>query len=373
MHLTTLTLTSFRNHTQYDLRDLTPGFTAFIGPNGAGKTNILEGISLLAPGRGLRSADIADIQPLGRCDPWSVHADITGRYGPQSLGVGLDATSNRRRVHVNGAAIKSAADAAIIMNAVWLTPREDRLFIDGAAARRKWLDRWVFTADPAHAGRITRLDRLLAERNRLLALPRPDALWLDALEDDLAATALAVTLARADYIDRLQGEIARATSNDFPMPTLALQGFMEGQIGAAPAVHIETMYRQALMTARVADAASGATRLGPHRSDIAVAYATKNMPAAQCSTGEQKALLFALFLAHARLITREQTEPPVLLLDEITAHLDPARRGALFDHLSALGAQVFLTATTYDQVSDAPGVRIEQLGDGITQIQKEVA
>lgn len=365
MHLTALTLSYFRSHVRFALADLPLGFIALTGPNGAGKTNILEAISLLTPGRGLRHAETADLQPhdtLAMTAPWSIHARVQGAYGPQDIGVGLDPLNNRRVTHLNGAKAKSTADLAEIVNCVWLTPREDRIFLDGASARRKMIDRWVFSADPAHAGRLTRLERLLSERNRILSMPRSDPLWLDALEDDLAGTAMAVATARVDYLDRLRTVMDATPDDEFPRAQVMWTGYLEDQIGTAPSLQIEQNYRAVLADIRVRDANVGATTLGPHRADLDVVYRAKNMPAAQCSTGEQKALLFALFLAHARLVRNEVGDAPIVLLDEVTAHLDPARRTLLFSHLNDLGAQVFLTATTDDQVMDAPGVRTEHVG-----------
>jgi DNA replication and repair protein RecF len=394
MYLTALTLSHFRSHTHFVLTNLSPGFIGLTGPNGAGKTNVLEAISLLTPGRGLRHAEISELQqqchpgnaegvirdllpahdwmkvpgraPLGlaRDDtvgPWSIHARVHGAYGPQDIGVGLDPMTNRRINHINGAKAKSTADLADIINCIWLTPREDRIFMDGSSTRRKMIDRWVFSADPAHAGRLTRLERLLSERNRLLSMPRPDPLWLDALEDDLAPTAMAVSTARVDYLDRLRTILDTTPRDDFPHAHVTWTGYLEDQIGTAPSLQIEQNYRATLKECRGRDAAVGATTHGPHRADLTVIYAAKNMPAAQCSTGEQKALLFTLFLAHARLVQHQTGDAPLILLDEGAAHLDPTRRGLLFNHLTDLQAQVFLTATTDDQVSDAPNVRIEHI------------
>lgn len=393
MHLSSLTLTAFRNYDHLTLPDLSSGFIAFAGHNGAGKTNILEAISLLSPGRGMRNAEISDIQQREYCrpdegrepdvarsrpspgrqdSPWAIHARIMGRYGPQDIGLGMDTVKNRRITRVNGAPVKSQADLAELIRCVWLTPLQDRLFIDGASARRKLIDRWIFIADPAHAGRMIRLERLLSERNRLLSMSRVDPLWIDAVEADLAATAVAVMSARIDYLDRLRGSIARSTSIHFPAPTFRMAGFMDDMIGSVPAVMAEKYYLDRLRETRASDASAEATTMGPHRVDIHVEYAAKNMPAHVCSTGEQKALLFSLFLAHTRLIRDECGEAPLILLDEITAHLDPARRAALFDHLRDLGAQVFLTATTSDQFTDIPSAQIFNVTDGLVSPTKDI-
>lgn len=384
MHLSSLTLTAFRNYDHLTLSDLSSSFIAFAGHNGAGKTNILEAISLLSPGRGMRNAEIADIQQKGviptkagtspaldprlhgdDTHPWAIHARMMGRYGPQEIGLGMDAIKNRRITRVNGAPVKSQADLAELVRCVWLTPLQDRLFIDGASARRKLIDRWIFTADPAHAGRMTRLERLLSERNRLLSMPRVDPLWIDAVDADLATTSIAVMSARVDYLDRLRGSVARTNTLHFPTPTFHMTGFMDDMIGSVPAVAAEKYYLDRLHDNRARDAGVEATTMGPHRVDIQVEYPDKNMPAHACSTGEQKALLFSLFLAHTRLIRDECGEAPIILLDEITAHLDPDRRAALFDTLRNLGAQVFLTATTADQFNDIPSAQIFNVENGV--------
>lgn len=387
MHLTSLTLTAFRNYDHLALADLSSKFVAFAGHNGAGKTNILEAISLLSPGRGIRNAEIADIQqrteqyhpgntwdpdvsrsrpaPERHSSPWAIHASVMGRWGPQDIGLGIDPIKNRKITHINSAPAKSQSDLAELIRCVWLTPLQDRLFIDGASARRKLIDRWIFTTDPAHAGRMTRLERLLSERNRLLSMPRVDPLWIDAIDHDLATTAIAVMSARVDYLDRLRGSVARARSSHFPTPIFHMTGFMDDIIGSVPAVTAEQYYLDRLHENRAHDTALESTSMGPHRVDIHIEYRDKNMPAYACSTGEQKALLFSLFLAHTQLIRDEVGEAPIVLLDEITAHLDPARRAALFECLHNLGAQVFLTATTSDQFSDIPSAQIFDVEDGV--------
>jgi DNA replication and repair protein RecF len=373
MHITSLSLNAFRNHAALKLRDLPSGLIAISGPNGIGKTNILEAISLLSPGRGLRHADTADLQAQhmdANTTPWSLHTQLQGRYGPQDMGMGFDPVSGRRLVKLNGETIKNQDDRNDLFRCVWLTPAQDRLFMDAASSRRKFLDRWVFSNDSAHAGRISRLDRLLAERNRLLATPSPDPLWLDALEQDLSETSLAIAVARTDYLDRLRHQIDRYQDAEFPQPDIKLSGFLEDQIGHEPALAIEQDYRTALKQNRARDASLEATTIGPHRSDMMVTYRAKNMPASECSTGEQKALLFALFLAHTRLIRDEWGETPVLLLDEMTAHLDPARRDALLGLLHDLQCQTFLSATTRDACGTHSAIHHVTLDDIIAREQR---
>lgn len=370
MHLASLFLTRFRNYADLTLRDLSPGLIALTGPNGAGKTNVLEAISLLFPGRGLRHARLEDMQSRGvpvAQGGWGVHAHIEGPLGRQNIGVGLDPATGRRVVHLNGSVLKSAAEQAELIRCVWLTPAQDRLFLESSSMRRKFLDRWVFGADPAHAGRISRLERLLAERNRLLTLDRADPLWLNAVEHDLSETALAVAIARTDYVDRLRMQIDATPADDlFPTPHIALSGFLEDRIGSEPAVAIEQDYRAMLHTQRARDAQFEATSIGPHRSDLHVQYAIKNMPASDCSTGEQKALLFSLFLAHVRLMhAQHDSEAPILLLDEIAAHLDHARRQALLARLRHLGAQVIMTATSADAFVDCGPIEMIEIENGV--------
>ena len=368
MQISSLSLSAFRNYTQLALRDMPAGLIAFTGANGAGKTNILEAISLLSPGRGLRNAEASELQ--SRNTPhtqmgWSIHARLGGEYGQQDLGIGIDPMTGKRLTRLNGETLKNSTDRGELFTAIWLTPAQDRLFLDAAGSRRRFLDRWVFTADPAHAGRISRMERLLSERNRLLSLTAPDPIWLDALEQDLSETAIAVAIARNDYVAQLSNELATADDTyHFPRPTLRLSGFLEDRIGIEPSLAIETDYRTMLVRNRARDAAIGATTIGAHRSDLLVGYAAKNMPAHACSTGEQKALLFSLFLAHTRLLARKLGTPPVLLLDEIAAHLDPDRRTALLAELSTLGAQTFMTATTADCFAQTPAVHIVAINNG---------
>lgn len=376
MQITSLSLSAFRNYTTLSLGDLPGGLIALVGPNGAGKTNILEAISMLSPGRGLRSADLPELQSrdlAANTSPWGIHARLIGRYGPQDMGVGLDPVANRRLVRLNGEPMKSSSDRADLMRCVWLTPTHDRLFVDAASARRKLLDRWIFSADPAHAGRTSRMERLISERNRLLAADRADPLWLDALENDLSETGLAIAVARTDYIERLRAQIEKLDDPLFPHPDLHLSGFLEDRIGHEPALQIEQDYRDMLRANRPRDKAIEATSVGPHRSDLIVTYRAKKMPARECSTGEQKALLFALFLSHARLLrTEAMGDAPILLLDEITAHLDPARRDALLTQLSALAGQVFMTATTAEPFMSTPSTTIIEIEGGTIKRRQQL-
>lgn len=348
-YLTRLQLHHFRCYDSARLNDLPAGMIVLCGPNGAGKTNILEAVSLLSPGRGLRGAKAGDMQRRSSESPWAVSAEIMTDVGPVSLGTGLDTEKGRRIIRINGETVRTQTALADYMACVWLTPQMDRLFIEGAAARRRFLDRMLFAFDPGHAGRMTRYENALRQRAKLLQESRSESAWLNSLEAQMAETGVAVAAARADFVCRLQEACDRAEIEEtqyFPQGKLALHGFLEEALENSPAVTVEENFIHMLTNGRRQDAESGGTAsAGPHKSDLHVFYAEKNMEAALCSTGEQKALLTGLILAHARLMTAERGAPPVLLLDEIAAHLDEKRRAALFDLLESLGGQVWMSGT----------------------------
>lgn len=368
--LARLALSDFRCYVRAELAP-EPGAVVLTGPNGAGKTNLLEAISFLAPGRGLRRALIGAIDrrppangaaiaaPAPTPGPWAVAARLAGPEGPVELGTGrdpaapADAARPRRLVKVDGAFMRGQASLAAHLSVSWLTPQMDRLFLDGAGDRRRFLDRLVYGFDPEHAGRVAAFDHALRERARLLRgeVARPDPAWLDALEEQMAARGVAIAAARAALVERL-ALAAGETAGPFPVPVLAMTGALEAWLAAMPALAVEDRLKAELAAGRRQDAASGGAIAGPHRSDLAVADRRTGMPAADCSTGEQKALLLALVLAHARLQAAERGAPPILLLDEVAAHLDAGRRAALFDELLALGGQVWLTGT--DEALFAP-------------------
>ena len=353
-----LRLSDFRCYVRAEL-DLAPRPVVLTGPNGAGKTNLLEAISLLAPGRGLRRALIGALDRRPRPEapaapgPWAVAARISRPDGEVEIGTGRDpaappdAPRPRRLVKIDGGLVRGQAALAAQLTLSWLTPQMDRLFLDGAAERRRFLDRLVYGFDPEHAARLAAYEHALRERARLLrgeGPTRPDPAWLDALEEQMATRGIAIAAARLALVERL-AEAAAATVGPFPTPALALAGTVEDWLTSGPALAAEDRLRAALAAARRADGDSGTTAVGPHRSDLKVADRRSGMPAAECSTGEQKALLIALVLAHARLQAAERGAPPVLLLDEVAAHLDSARRAALFAELLALGGQSWLTGT----------------------------
>ena len=317
-----------------------------VGPNGAGKTNLIEAVSLFAAGRGLRRARLEDLPMAGGDGSFAVVAEIDGALGPATLGTGVEGQGDGvRKFRINGEPVRSAAAFADHLRVVWLVPAMDGLFAGPPAERRRFLDRLVLAVDPAHAGRVGALERALRSRNRLLEARHPDAYWLDAVERETAELAVAVAGARAETVRRLSGVLAdrRDPASVFPWAEIALEGSIEKAIGEAPATDIEDRYRAALKAGRGRDAAAGRTLEGPHLTDLAVTHGPKGIAAGETSTGEQKALLLNLVLAHAGLVTAMTGLAPVLLLDEVAAHLDPARRTALFEALVALRLQVIMT------------------------------
>jgi DNA replication and repair protein RecF len=340
-----LTLTEFRSYRQVRLE---AGASPIVltGPNGAGKTNLLEAVSLLSPGRGLRAARPAELQRIGSLPdaPWGVAATIDGPGGAALVGTGREFGTERRVVQIDGKPAKSQAALAELLTILWLTPQMDRLFAEGAKSRRRFLDRLVFGFDAAHAGRATRYESALRQRARLLAERPRETAWLDAVEAEMAATGVALAAARRDMVARLERALA-AASGPFPRPILAAEGAVEARLAAEPALAAEDWLRAALAANRPADQARGETAIGAHRSDFAVTDADKGVPASLASTGEQKALLVAIVLAAARLIAAERRRAPILLLDEVAAHLDGDRRAALFEEIVALAVQAWLTGT----------------------------
>ncbi len=354
-----LTLSDFRCYGEQRLEaDSRP--IVITGPNGAGKTNLLEAVSFLVPGRGLRGARLAEVgrrQPPGEggapARPWAVAARLHTPAGTVEIGTGIEATAGgpqRRVVHIDGRPAKSQAALAEHLSVLWLTPRMDRLFAEGATARRRFLDRLVFGLDPAHAGRVSASNRAMGERTRLLGKGRHggrsnwDPAWLAALEDTMTEKGVAVAAARREAAARLNG-ISAETSGPFPGAVLEVRGMVEDWLDEGPALAAEDRLRQALAASRKADAESGGTGAGPHKSDLKVRHLATGQAAGKCSTGEQKALLIAIVLANARIQAAEWGAPPLLLLDEVVAHLDRRRREALFEEVAALGAQAWLSGT----------------------------
>ncbi len=360
-----LTLTDFRcyRHLRLDL-EATP--VVLTGLNGAGKTNLLEGLSFLVPGRGLRRARLADVvrreKDAKNGDPdsslrppsssWGVAATVLTPAGEVEIGTALekaaDGKRDKRLVKIDGETVKSQAALAEHVGALWLTPQMDRLFLEGPGARRRFLDRLVFDTDPAHAGRVNAYEHAMRERIRLLRAgavgPMADAGWLASLEDTMATRGVAVAAARLDVARRVGSHLAAGTGA-FPGAAIEAAGIVETWLGEGPALAAEDRLRDRLAQERDRDAAEGRTATGPHKSDLKVRHLGNGQGAEFCSTGEQKALLVALVLGTARMRTQERGTAPLLLLDEIAAHLDARRLRVLFDEISGLGAQVWLTGT----------------------------
>src|SRR6266571_3771686 len=343
-----LTLTHFRNYRAASLE--TRGDVAvLVGPNGAGKTNCIEAISFLSPGRGLRRVTLDDVADNQGDGSWAVSAEVEGALGLATLGTGIDApgveaAATSRRCRIDREPVSSATAFGDHLRMVWLTPSMDGLFLGAASERRRFFDRLVLAIDSEHSSRVSALDRSLRSRNRLLEVRNYDDHWCDAVERETAELAVAVAATRGQTAARLTGMLnARAQASAFPSAQIALDGWMENALLTEAATAVEDRYRQILRDNRPRDAIAGRTTDGPHLTDLQVIYAPKSMPARDASTGEQKALLIGLVLAHATLVAEMTGIVPLLLLDEVVAHLDPNRRTALFDELRKLGAQVWLT------------------------------
>ncbi len=346
MPLTRLALTDFRS---YAAALIAPGagFVLLSGDNGAGKTNLLEAVSLLAPGRGLRGAALGEMARVDGSGGFSVAA----RLGDIELGTGtLAAAPERRQLRINGAPASVNA-LGEWLSVLWLTPAMDRLFAGAAGDRRRFLDRLTLALEPGHARHAARYEAAMRARNKLLADDQPDAAWLASLEAAMAEHGAAIAEARARIVAGLDARLGEAPNDDFAGAGIALEGWASGDLAAT------------LVTNRARDAAAGRATEGPHRQDLAVAHRTKQMPAALCSTGEQKALLLGLVLAHSELVTERRGEPPLLLLDEVAAHLDPRRRAALFARLDGRG-QVWLTATEPELFAEIGNASHFRVADG---------
>lgn len=342
-----LKLTDFRNYTQAGLV-LDGRHVVLVGKNGAGKTNFMEAISLLSPGRGLRRAVLSDMPRIGAEASFTIFASIHGMNGEADIGTGTETTEEDnlvRRLRINGSPAKSVDDLTDHLRILWLTPAMDGLFTGPSAERRRFLDRLVLSLDPAHGRRANDFERAMRSRNRLLSEGRFDPSWLSGIEQQMAALGVAMAAARREMLGLLAGLIeADRQTSPFPSAELSLTGFLD-ELGDLPAFELEERYLEVLAQSRHRDAAAGRTLEGPHRADLTVRHIEKNMDAERCSTGEQKALLIGLVLAHARLVATMTGFAPILLLDEIAAHLDEGRRAALFDRIDALGGQAFMTGT----------------------------
>lgn len=343
-----LTLADFRCYARLRL-DADSRPVVLTGPNGAGKTNLLEALSFLAPGRGMRRASLADLARHGSgAVVWGVAAVLDGPMGRVEIGTGREAGAERRAIRVDGQPAKAQMLAGLV-SALWLTPAMDRLFIEGAGGRRRFLDRLVLGQDEGHASRSGAYEHAMRERSRLLRTGNADGRWLAALEETMARHGVAMARARVRAVARLD-QACRQGVGVFPAAHLSLVGEVEEWLSQRPdsdeaAAEAEDRLRAALLRARARDAAAGAATLGPHRTDLSVRHGGKDLPAGQCSTGEQKAVLVSIVLAQARVRTEIGGQAPLLLLDEVVAHLDETRRRALFDELAGLNAQSWMTGT----------------------------
>jgi DNA replication and repair protein RecF len=342
-----LTLTNFRNYHTAAIA-IEHHTIVLVGPNGAGKTNILEAISFLTPGRGLRHATLEDVAFSEGDGTWAVAAEVEGALGVVTLGTGIDLPSvetklTSRRSRIDREPVPSASAFSDHLGVLWLVPAMDGLFTGPASDRRRFLDRLVLAIDAEHGARVSALERALRSRNRLLGEPRPDEHWLDAIEHETAELAVAVAAARSQMVELLSDALAARDDPTFPSAQIALDGWMEALVRTYPAIEIEDRYRTVLRENRERDRAAGRTLDGAHVTDIKVTYVAKAVAARDASTGEQKALLIGVVLANAELVARLTGFAPVLLLDEVVAHLDPDRRAALFDALERLGSQVWMS------------------------------
>ena len=346
LNITRLTLTDFRNH--LDLR-IEPGLPliCIFGPNGAGKTNILEALSLLVPGRGLRGQDFPVLARLNGSGGWAVAAVADTPQGHTSIGTSFDGgVATARKVAVDGQVQKSSGVLSQYLKMLWLTPAQDRLFMGPASDRRRFFDRMVASFNDTHMMHVSSYEKLMRERNALLREISADPTWLKAVETQMAEQAVAIAAARNEAVGLLAKHFASGLAQGpFPWGVLQLHGEIEELVAHKPAVQAEDEYAKILADSRGLDRSQHRAMRGPHRTDISVQHGPKSTAAELCSTGEQKALLIGLVLAQARVAKEILGAAPILLLDEVAAHLDQARRGGLFETLSAIGAQAWMTGT----------------------------
>jgi len=360
--LSRLKLTDFRNYAGLSLA-LDGRHVVLTGQNGAGKTNLMEAVSFLSPGRGLRRAAYGDVPRAGGEGGFSVFATVDGMMGEVDIGTGTEGGEDggqARKLRLNGTPARTVDELLEHLRVLWLTPSMDGLFTGPSADRRRFLDRLVLSLDPGHGRRAADFEKAMRGRNRLLSEGRPDPAWLTALERQMAELGIAMAHARHELVGLLSGLVEAARDGGpFPSATMRLSGFLDEE-WQRPAYEIEEIYLALLQDGRYRDAAAGRTLEGPHRADLLIRHREKDMEAERCSTGEQKALLVGLILAHAGLVTGMTGHAPVLLLDEIAAHLDEGRRAALFDRVDVLGGQAFMTGTDR-AMFDALGERAQFL------------
>lgn len=353
---------NFRNYSSLSL-EFSDQATIFYGANGSGKTNILEALSYLTSGRGLRRASLNDVVQVGFEDGgFSIFSQIQHEFDTVKIGVGAQPTINSladdengtdrqatkysKNIRIDGESHKNSTVLGDYVRAIWLTPSLDRLFTGPANERRKFFDRFVTGFDPSHNARTSRFEKAMRERNKLLEKNILDDVWLSGVEAQMAEQAVAIAAARREVALHLSALLNAGSQSAFPFARIAMQGDLEQLIGEKPAIEVEDIYLKKLKDNRPYDQMSGRTQFGPHKSDLLAWHGTKNIEAKKCSTGEQKALLIAVLLAHAKLVDQVSGDAVlIMLLDEITAHLDAHRRAALFEELGDLNAQLFMTGT----------------------------
>ena len=373
-----LILQDFRTYASLDL-PVSRSLVALVGENGAGKTNVLEAISLFMPGRGLRRAELGEMARQGGPGSFAISLTLDAPYGEHRLGTGLEHQNENARAsricRIDGATASSPTAFAEFLRVVWLTPDLDALFRGPAGDRRRFLDRLVLAVDAEHGTRVNALERALRSRNRVLEENPDDRLWLDALEREVAELAIAVAAARRETVERLAALIfeTRAEDSPFPFATMGLEGEIDSLVTTLPAVDAEDRYRAILRDNRPRDRAAGRTLVGPQASDLLVRHGPKDIPANTASTGEQKALLIGLVLAHAQLVASMSGIAPFVLLDEVAAHLDPRRRAGLFAALESLGGQVWMTGADPSLFAELEGrADVLQVSPGVIEPLKPV-
>ncbi|WP_068084642.1 DNA replication/repair protein RecF [Polycladidibacter stylochi] len=350
-----LSLTDFRNYTHATLH-FSSSMVAFCGPNGSGKTNLLEAISFFSPGRGLRRCVLSDASRANGAGGWAVNCQMTGAFEETRIGTGLTLGETSRKLRIDGDEVRSSEVLLEYLRVLWLVPSMDGLFTGAASERRKFLDRLVLALHPGHGRVVSNYERALRQRNRLL-FEAGGGGYLDAIEAQVAELGSALALARRETVmllsEKLHQQCQRA-GQPFPSALVSLSGEFEDETAGLNAIEVENAFKESLREGRLKDRAAGRTLVGPHRSDLIVLHLEKELPAALASTGEQKALLISLVLAHAELTSAISGMTPTLLLDEVAAHLDPIRRIALFERLQALGGQVFMSGTDASLFVDLP-------------------
>ncbi len=351
LRILSLSLHHFRNYASARIES-GGKILVLTGRNGAGKTNILEALSLLTPGRGLRRAKLSEIDNIQEHQPWTVAAHIHGTQGAAQIGTARDGDSenDRRLVKIDGK-LCSQNQLGNHLAMLWLTPQMEQLFLESASSARKFLDRLVYSFDPEHAARVGEYEFAMRERNKLLQTGYGDANWLDALEQTMAETTAAIADARLRTIEGINHTM-QASTLSFPKAHLAVAGFMEDRLLTETAIQAENALKESLARGRVQDAAAGRALVGPHRSELRVTHIEKQMLAGACSTGEQKALLLSIVLAQARHSAHKKGLVPVLLFDEVAAHLDAIRRLELFEEICQIGAQTWMTGTDANLFAD---------------------